>query len=89
MLKHCKKGEIERKVAPNGKRITFTLPCNSSEFQCSSKTDEIQQMEAEIKDEIQRTARGKGKCNIEESDEIKEEKKGEIRKKSKSILDYI
>jgi len=61
--KFCRNSEIEKKISPSNLRITVTLPCDSSEYNCLEKRLTVERLSEAIERKINRVAKAKALCN--------------------------
>jgi len=59
---YCKSEILDKKFSSSGRRMTVSLPCDVSEFNCTQKNNTIIDLINELETKTNRAARAKAKC---------------------------
>lgn len=59
---YCKSEILDVKLSSSGRRITVSLPCDKSQYNCTQQNNTIIDLINELESKINRVARAKARC---------------------------
>ena len=62
---YCKSEILDKKLSSSRKRITVSLPCDSSEYNCTQQNNTIIDLINKLESKTNRIARAKATCKVD------------------------